>query len=95
MNKLIPELCKESVYPAGFRGMIRRQCSRKASKDGYCSQHHPDAVKKREKEVEKRDEERRKNSPYYRLAEAHNEIKKLNKKIKQLQEKIKQLETSR
>ena len=38
--------CKETVFRQGgsFRG---GRCSRKAVKDGYCNQHHPDAVAKR------------------------------------------------
>ena len=40
------EKCKESVYDA--RGYYSRQCSRDAVKDGYCKQHHPDTIKKKE-----------------------------------------------
>ena len=41
-----PEYCKASVAdPGGWRN--RHQCSRKAKVDGWCKQHHPDAVKAR------------------------------------------------
>ncbi len=29
-------------------GLMRKRCERNAIKDGYCWQHHPDEVKKRE-----------------------------------------------
>lgn len=37
--------CKESI----FRDWHNYQCQRKAWKDGYCKQHHPDEVKKKAK----------------------------------------------
>ena len=40
--------CKERVWSAGAIGSHR--CYRKAVKDGYCKQHHPDAVAKRRDE---------------------------------------------
>lgn len=41
--------CKETVFHQGgsYRG---GRCSRKAVKDGYCKQHHPDAWAKRRDE---------------------------------------------
>ena len=41
--------CKETVFRQGgsFGG---NRCSRKAVKDGFCKQHHPDAVAKRRDE---------------------------------------------
>ena len=47
---MIVERCKENV-------LINRhiyQCKNKATKDGYCGIHHPDAVKKRKKKSEDR-----------------------------------------
>lgn len=38
------ERCKMRVYGSSFRGY---PCERKAWKDGYCKQHHPDSVKAR------------------------------------------------
>lgn len=42
--------CKEKVFHSWQFG--GSQCSRKSVKDGYCKQHHPDAIKKREKKSE-------------------------------------------
>jgi hypothetical protein len=38
--------CK--FYKDSRRDYVDFQCSRKAIKDGYCWQHHPESVKKRE-----------------------------------------------
>ena len=40
------EQCKKMVPGSGWGTF--RQCSRKAVKDGYCKQHHPDSVKARD-----------------------------------------------
>jgi hypothetical protein len=40
--------CKAATWTRG--GWYSIRCSRKATKDGYCWQHHPDAVEKRRKE---------------------------------------------
>lgn len=53
------EQCKEMV----MKGFHSYQCSRKAVKDGYCRQHHPDAVKKQHEESEKRYQEWLENTP--------------------------------
>ena len=45
--------CKKTVS-SGTLGIIKNQCKRKATKDGYCWQHHPAAVKKREQHAEKK-----------------------------------------
>lgn len=39
--------CKERVREGGLHWTRWHQCSRKAKQDGYCKQHHPDAVKAR------------------------------------------------
>lgn len=49
-NKVIK--CKKTVYRN--RGLIDYQCNRKAIKDGYCWQHHPNFVKEQERKAEKR-----------------------------------------
>lgn len=36
--------CKKSVYKAYGTGGRFHQCSRKATRDGFCTQHHPDAT---------------------------------------------------
>lgn len=40
---MIVEYCKEMVW----QGMHNYQCSRKAVRDGWCKQHHPDAYEAR------------------------------------------------
>ena len=58
--------CKESVYhPGMFTG---NGCARKAKRDGYCTQHHPDVVKARRKASSERWEAqtRRRNAPEHR-----------------------------
>lgn len=42
--------CRKHVYGGSYMG---HQCSRKAVKDGYCKQHHPDAVKAKKEAREK------------------------------------------
>jgi hypothetical protein len=37
--------CKENVWHASGNWGHSSQCSRKAKRDGYCTQHHPDSVK--------------------------------------------------
>jgi hypothetical protein len=41
------EKCKKMVH-TGPQRLINYRCNREATKDGFCWQHHPDAVKKRE-----------------------------------------------
>ena len=55
--------CKKGI----MRGFHLGSCSRKAVQDGFCKQHHPDAVKKREEESRRRLEEQQKQSPWARL----------------------------
>ena len=57
------ERCKERT----FNEWHHNQCSRKAWKDGYCKQHHPDTVKAREEASNKKYEERKKQQPWYKL----------------------------
>lgn len=39
--------CRKRVYGGTYTG---HQCTRKAVKDGYCKQHHPDTVKAKQDE---------------------------------------------
>jgi hypothetical protein len=41
-----PARCKARVFDRSWP--VARQCPRKAKRDGYCGQHHPDAEKARE-----------------------------------------------
>lgn len=65
--------CKEMI----FKGFHHYRCSRKAKKDGFCIQHHPDSKEKRKKEAELRYEEQKKHSPWHRLGKAIDCIKDL------------------
>lgn len=47
------ERCKQKIH-SGNLGIIKTQCMREAIRDGYCWQHHPIVVKKREDKAEKR-----------------------------------------
>ncbi len=76
------EQCKETVYDALRRKSFN--CSRNATKDGYCKQHHPDAVAKRNKETEARWEAKRKCSPEYKLRLTIEKIKELEAEIEEL-----------
>jgi len=50
----VKENCKESVrHPNNIYG-ISKPCKRFAVKDGFCKQHHPDEVKKREEQRAKK-----------------------------------------
>ena len=51
------ERCKAMVSHDAWH---RSGCSRKAVRDGYCGQHHPDAEKARREASERRWEEQRK-----------------------------------
>lgn len=56
--------CKVKVTPYGQ--WFEQPCSRKATKDGYCTQHHPDSVKKRHDKQAIKYEADRANSIYGR-----------------------------
>lgn len=56
--------CKEYVS----KGMGLFLCSRRPWRDGYCKQHHPDAVKKREEESERRFRAKMDNTPITKLS---------------------------
>ncbi len=55
--------CKERV----MIGYHMRHCARNATKDGYCFQHHPDAVAERERKSQAEWDARQANSPWARL----------------------------
>lgn len=90
------EWCKERVWHERFHS----QCSRKAWKDGYCKQHHPDTVKaRRKKQREKWQIEDRINNIVWNIRETRAECVDLvyklaggNKKAAALVKKIKDLE---
>ncbi len=64
------ERCKSTVHEEG-RGVGHYQCTRRPWKDGWCKQHHPDSVAKREEQTRTLYEEQRerRNRPYKRILE--------------------------
>jgi hypothetical protein len=72
------DTCKEGVWD----GWHSHRCYRKAWKDGYCKQHHPDSVKARQKESQRKWEERQAKDP---LRIALNRIKELESRIRELE----------
>lgn len=60
------------------------QCSRNEWKDGFCKQHHPESVKKRDDERAVRCEEKRKRSPHHQLVILAEKHKALKEKVEDL-----------
>ena len=80
MSDEVTEMCTQTVTsPSGWN---HYPCSRKAWKDGFCKQHHPDSVKAREVASEKRYLEKLKKSPWHRLEQANNRIAELEALLK-------------
>jgi hypothetical protein len=55
--------CKKNIVATAM-GFHYQRCSRAAIRDGYCWQHHPDAVKERQDESDRRYREKQKSDPY-------------------------------
>lgn len=79
MAEYDPIYCREKVWDGNRSKHF--QCSRKAVKDGYCKQHHPDSVKARQEQSEKEYEEKRKNSTWYLLKVANERIEELESEL--------------
>ena len=62
--------CKALVW----RGHHKSSCSRSATRDGYCKQHHPDSVLERDRKSEEVYQLRRKACPAYQLGVARKVI---------------------
>lgn len=69
-----PKQCKASVM--GARGWSSYQCSRKIWKDGWCKQHHPDTVAKRDKLYEEKYKAKEAASPFGQLQKIRKCLKK-------------------
>ena len=74
------ERCKEKVW----EGFHSHRCLRKAVKDGYCTQHHPDSVAKRRAKSEERYQAQLENSPYHKIGKLQKENKELTEALKGL-----------
>ncbi|RLC29319.1 hypothetical protein DRH13_05885, partial [Candidatus Woesebacteria bacterium] len=77
MEKKLKAQCKAKT----FDGWNRFPCERNATKEGYCWQHHPDNIEKRQKKSDEKWEAKRKRSPAYQLIEAREKIKELEEEI--------------
>lgn len=83
MKDLDPKKCQfDGVLDRTMRFPRPHQCSRKPVKDGFCRQHHPDAVKIREEQSRALDQQRWENSPFMKLRRAYEEIERLKKQHK-------------
>ena len=71
------EKCKKEVW----NRWNYFQCSRNAVKDGYCWQHHPDEVIKRERLYDEKFQRKLDNNPYKKLKKAKERIKELEEEI--------------
>lgn len=80
------ERCKQKVWPNGQ--FTSHRCSRKAVKDGYCNQHHPDTVKERDEKQRLKFQERIDKHP---LTVAHKKIEELKQQHDDLQWALKQI----
>jgi len=60
------ERCKEQVHNEG-RSVGFHRCTRKAVRDGFCNQHHPDTVAERQEAAMARYREAREKDPAVRL----------------------------
>lgn len=65
------EQCKTQV----MRGYHVSKCSRKAKWDGFCIQHHPDTIAKREEKSEAKWKAAQARSPWALLKKAETELR--------------------
>lgn len=72
------EKCKQMVW----RGWTSSQCSRNATKDGWCKQHHPDSKKARRDASDARYKEKWENDP---LSLSRKKVKELEATIEHQQ----------
>lgn len=68
------EQCKAMVYRAPYNH--DHQCTRKAWKDGYCKQHHPDSAKERQRKSQERFDKRQ-----AKIASRSEQMKELRKEL--------------
>ena len=86
----VPWGCSASIDPIRCKAEVNsgysnyRQCSRKAGKDGWCKQHHPDAQAKRDREAAELRDYHYKNSAAYKLKKALERIEELEEQLEVL-----------
>jgi len=83
------EKCKERVFPSGMAFPRAHQCTRAASKDGYCKTHHPDAVAARKAKSEERWNKQAELSPWRIIERQKEEIERLKSRITELSKESK------
>ena len=66
--------CKSNTLNGGW---CSHQCQRNATVDGYCKQHHPDAVQARYETSQVRADAKYQNSPIRRLMNSNADLKEL------------------
>ena len=78
MNGMNKSLCKARVGEPG-RSMRTHQCQRKAQQDGWCWQHHPDAIAERDHQSKERWQREidSRSAPHRKLEQAQAEIVRL------------------
>ena len=64
-----------------WRGWSFGRCSRKAVRDGFCKQHHPDSVEERREKSAKDYERKRNQSTYAQLFRARGKIADLESEL--------------
>jgi hypothetical protein len=75
MDKKLKENCKAEVYdPLRWKHF---GCRRKASKDGFCKQHHPDSVAERQRKRDEKYELEQQKSPWATIEKLKNRIAEL------------------
>ena len=84
--------CKALVIPKKTYGSFHKyQCTSNVWMDGYCKQHHPVSVQKREDKSIKRYEEQIKKTPWYLLKQATEKIAELERQLTDARERISEL----
>lgn len=68
--------CREVVAIQGRRQHVH-QCLRRATRDGFCTQHHPDSIKARREEQLRRWEVKRRQSSSMRLVVAQEKLSRV------------------
>jgi len=85
-----PQKCTARIWD-GFHDY---RCSRTATKDGFCWQHHPHAKIERQKKSQERFLEQQKNSPYEKLRQCERRNAELEAENERLREALMSAEES-
>lgn len=80
--------CKEDMVPTAGTMMGYHHCERRATKDGYCWQHHPDRVKARQAAADERWRAKQEQSPLAKLRAAQDRIRELSAELEGLERRL-------